>query len=144
MPQILKSDTIWSTSNHCINISTSFNFLHLNGFLNYIILLYMSWILMRHLKIKRWQSRLLEHLHLAPSHWAQCDETESPCNGVGDRSVTFLVLLCTEPQSSLMSLDTDRRTAEERRRETLFCINHSFSYIYILNCSLMSNYKVRL
>lgn len=57
------------------------------------------------------------YLRLAPIHWALSDETGSPCSRVGGRSVIVLSLLCTEPRSSLMSLDKHLRTAEEEGRQ---------------------------
>jgi len=62
-----------------------------------------------------WWLCWLLYLHLAPSHWAQFDETASPCSTAGG------ALLYTEPRSFSMSLDTDLRTAE--KRETL-CSGH--------------------
>lgn len=56
----------------------------------------------------------MTHLHLAPSHWAPHDETQSPCSKVGGHSATDLARLSTVPRSSLTSLDKHLRTAEER------------------------------
>lgn len=55
------------------------------------------------------------YLHPAPIHWAQSDETESLYSRVGSHSVTVLALLCTDPQSSWMSLDKYLRRAEQSR-----------------------------
>lgn len=57
---------------------------------------------------------IMQYLRLAPSRWAPPGETQCPCRRAGGRSVTDIALLCTEPRSSLMFLDTHLRTAEER------------------------------
>lgn len=59
----------------------------------------------------------IQYLHLAPSRWALHDGTPILCSRASGRSVTDLAPLCTEPGSSLMSLDTNLRTAERTKTE---------------------------
>lgn len=67
--------------------------------------------------LQDWYIIIIQYLHLAPSHRALPDETESPCSREGSHSVTILALLCTDPQSSLMSLDKYLWTAEQEGRQ---------------------------
>lgn len=74
------------------------------------------------------------YLHPAPIHWAQSDETESLYSRAGSHSVTVLALLCTDPQSSWMSLDKYLRRAEQSRGKIItdhICNDQIFSYLAV-------------